>query len=68
MAFVGFFVYVVIYSLFTKRTSIHGTAIGGISGAMPIVVGFTAATGQFNIGAIILFLIVFFGRYRIHMQ
>ena len=60
MAFVGFFVYVVIYSLFTKRTSIHGTAIGGISGAMPIVVGFTAATGQFNIGAIILFLIVFF--------
>ena len=27
---------------------------------MPIVVGFTAATGQFNIGAIILFLIVFF--------
>ncbi len=60
MAFIGFFVYVIVYSLFAKRTSIHGTAIGGISGAMSIVVGYCAATGKFDIGALILFFIVFF--------
>lgn len=54
VANVGFFVYVVLYSLWKGRT-IYGTAIGSIAGAVPPVVGYTAVSNQFDIGALILF-------------
>ncbi len=38
VALVGLFVYVVLYSLLFKRNSIHGTIIGSISGAVPVLV------------------------------
>jgi len=57
-ALVGLFVYVVVYSLWFKRTSTHGTIIGSISGAMPPVVGYLAVTGSIDIGAVILFFIL----------
>lgn len=57
-ALVGLFFYVCVYSLWTKRYSIHGTLLGSISGAMPPVVGYTAVTGQIDDGAIILFFIL----------
>jgi protoheme IX farnesyltransferase len=60
IAFVGLFFYVVVYSLALKRKSSWGTAVGGISGAVPPVVGYCAVTGSFDAGAIILFLILFF--------
>ncbi len=60
VALIGFIVYVVIYSLHSKRQSIYGTAIGGIAGALPPVVGYCAATNHFDAGAIILFAILFF--------
>jgi protoheme IX farnesyltransferase len=53
----GFFFYIVMYSIW-KRRSIFGTLIGSVSGAMPIVAGYTAATGSFDGGAFILFLIL----------
>jgi len=55
---IGLFVYVVAYTLFTKRQSKYGTLIGGIAGAVPPVVGYCAVTNQFDAGAIILFLIL----------
>lgn len=58
MALVGLFVYVVVYSLWLKRTSTHGTIIGSISGAMPPVVGYLAVSGSIDFGAIILFFIL----------
>lgn len=60
LAAIGWLVYVVIYSLVMKRKSSSGTLIGGIAGAIPPVVGYTAVTNRFDIGAIILFFILFF--------
>ena len=52
-AFVGFFVYVVLYSLWKSHT-IYATAIGSIAGAVPPVVGYCAAGSSFDAGALIL--------------
>jgi len=55
----GFFVYVVLYSLWKCRT-IYGTAIGSIAGGVPPLVGYCAASNQFDAGAVILFAILVF--------
>ena len=59
IALVGLFFYVVIYTLWLKRNSIYGTLVGGVSGVVPPVVGYCAVTGQFDMGAFLLFLILF---------
>ena len=59
IALIGLFFYVIVYSLFLKRKSTYGTIIGGIAGAVPPVVGYCAVTNQFDIGAFLLFLILF---------
>lgn len=50
----GFFVYVVLYSLWKSRT-IYGTAIGSVAGAVPPIVGYCAVSNQFDAGALIFF-------------
>ena len=50
VAGVGFFVYVVLYSLWKCRT-IYGTAIGSIAGAVPPVVGYCAVSNRFRYGS-----------------
>lgn len=52
----GFIVYVGFYTLYYKRQSVHGTLIGGLSGACPPVIGYCAVTNQFDAGAVILFI------------
>ncbi|WP_221798715.1 heme o synthase [Oceanobacter mangrovi] len=52
----GFVVYVGLYSLWLKRSSVYGTLIGSLSGAVPPVVGYCAVTGSFDVGAGILLL------------
>ncbi len=59
IALLGLFFYVVLYSL-AKRRSVYGTIVGSISGAVPPVVGYCAVTGRFDLGALILFLILVF--------
>lgn len=59
IATLGFFVYVVIYSIWKCRT-IYGTAIGSIAGGVPPVVGYCAVSQQFDLGAVILFTIMVF--------
>jgi heme o synthase len=53
----GFFVYVLLYSLWKGRT-IFGTAIGSIAGAVPPVVGYCAVSDALDMGALILFAIM----------
>ncbi len=60
MALVGLVFYVGVYTLCLKRRSVYGTLIGGISGAMPPVVGYCAATNRLDLGALLVFLILFF--------
>lgn len=55
-AVIGFVVYVVLYSLWTKRTTIHQTVIGSISGASPPVIGYTAVSNEFDLAALLIFI------------
>lgn len=57
---VGFIDYLVFYAMFSKRHSAHGTLVGAISGAMPILAGYVAVRGQIDLGAVIVFLTLFF--------
>lgn len=57
---VGLIVYVFIYTMWLKRTSTLSTTIGAISGSMPPVIGYCAITGVMDMGAWILFGILFF--------
>ena len=55
-AVIGFVVYVGFYSLWTKRTTIHQTVIGSISGASPPVIGYTAVSHHFDMAALLIFV------------
>jgi len=57
-ALFGFIFYVIIYSMWGKRRTVYGTAIGSLAGAVPPVVGYCAASGRFDLGAILLFVIL----------
>lgn len=57
IALIGFVVYVFAYT-FLKRTTSWATEIGSISGAVPIVVGYTAVINRFDWTALILFVIL----------
>jgi protoheme IX farnesyltransferase len=52
----GFLVYVVFYSLWLKRSP-HGTWVGSLSGAVPPLAGYCAASGQLDTAGLILFAI-----------
>ncbi len=57
LAAFGWVAYVIIYGI-AKRRSVHGTVIGSISGAIPPVVGYLAASGRLDLGALLLFIIM----------
>lgn len=54
---IGVIDYLLFYGI-GKRKSVHGTLIGAISGATPIVAGYTAATNRFDLTALLLFLVL----------
>ncbi|MUT67565.1 heme o synthase [Paenibacillus sp. NEAU-GSW1] len=59
LGFLGWFVYIFIYTIWLKRTSTWSTSIGGISGAMPPVLGYCAVTTEVDAGAWLLFAFLF---------
>jgi protoheme IX farnesyltransferase len=56
---VGWIDYVVLYGMWSKRKSVHGTLIGSISGATPILAGYVGAAGTIDLGAVLVFLVLF---------
>ncbi|QQR41185.1 heme o synthase [Devosia rhizoryzae] len=58
LAFTIFF-YVVIYTMWLKRSTPQNIVIGGAAGAFPPMVGWAAVTGTIGWESVILFLIVF---------
>lgn len=56
---IAFVDYVIVYG-WAKRHSIHGTLVGTVAGAAPIVAGFTAATDRFNLEPVLLLLVLTF--------
>ncbi len=57
VAFIGFFVYLVLYA-FWKYRSFYGTLVGSVAGAVPPVVGYCAVSNNFDMGALLLFMIL----------
>jgi heme o synthase len=55
----GMIYYVLLYSIFLKKTTVQNIVIGGGAGAIPPLVGWAAATGSLNIPSLFLFAIVF---------
>ncbi|HRF28532.1 MAG TPA: heme o synthase [Candidatus Saccharibacteria bacterium] len=57
LGLVGYVWYVVIYGI-AKRRTVHSTLIGSVPGALPIVAGYTAVTGEIDQTAIVLFALI----------
>jgi protoheme IX farnesyltransferase len=51
--------YVVVYSLWLKRTSRQNIVIGGAAGAVPVLVGWSAVTNDVSWAAVVLFALIF---------
>ncbi len=60
MAISGTLFYVLIYSLWLKKKTIHNIVIGGAAGCFPPLVGWSAVTGNLSLSAWYLFAIIFF--------
>ncbi len=58
LAFTIFF-YVVVYTMWLKRSTAQNIVIGGAAGALPPVVAWSAATGSLAVEPMLLFLIIF---------
>ena len=59
IGFIGLFFYLILYGYF-KRRSTYGTLVGSVSGATPMVAGYTAVTNHFDLAALILFFSMVF--------
>ena len=56
---VTIFFYLVIYSIFLKKTTPQNIVIGGAAGAMPPLIGWVASTGTIATEPVLLFLFIF---------
>ena len=52
--------YVFVYTLWLKRTSTSNIVIGGAAGAVPVLIGWSAVTGELAWPPILLFAVIFF--------
>ena len=60
LSFSGFLGYVLVYTVWLKRTTPQNIVIGGAAGAVPPLVGWAATTGSLSWTALYLFAIVFY--------
>jgi protoheme IX farnesyltransferase len=60
LALAGTVFYILVYTVWLKRTTTQNIVIGGAAGAIPPLVGWAAITGSLDLAAWLLFAIVFF--------
>jgi protoheme IX farnesyltransferase len=60
LAFAGLVYYVLIYTMWLKRSTFNNIVIGGGAGAFPPLVGWAAATGSLTLPSLFLFAIIFY--------
>jgi protoheme IX farnesyltransferase len=60
LALSGLLVYVLVYTMWLKRSTPQNIVIGGAAGAVPPLVAWAATTGRLTGGALYLFAIVFY--------
>jgi protoheme IX farnesyltransferase len=58
LAFTIFF-YIVVYSMWLKRSTPQNIVIGGAAGALPPMIGYAAASGTLGVEPLILFALIF---------
>lgn len=56
----GWIVYVWLYGALGKRKSVHGTLVGALSGAAPILAGYVAVYPRLDLVGLALFGVIFF--------
>jgi protoheme IX farnesyltransferase len=59
LTFAGLLGYAVVYTMYLKRATPQNIVIGGLAGAIPPLLGWTAVTGEIHAHALLLVLIVF---------
>lgn len=59
LTFFAFIGYAVVYTVYLKRSTPQNIVWGGIAGAMPPLLGWTAATGELGIEGLLLVLLIF---------
>ena len=59
LTFAGLLGYAVVYTMYLKRATPQNIVIGGLAGAIPPLLGWTAVTGEVHAHALLLVLIVF---------
>jgi protoheme IX farnesyltransferase len=52
--------YVLVYTMWLKRSTPQNIVIGGAAGALPPMIGWAAVTGNISLEPVVLFLIIFF--------
>jgi heme o synthase len=60
LALAGYLFYILIYTVWLKRTSPLNIVIGGAAGAFPPLVGWAAMTNRLDLAAVYLFAIIFY--------
>lgn len=60
LATIGLLFYVFVYTGWLKRSTPQNIVIGGIAGSIPPLVGWAAVTGQVEVTALFLFLIILY--------
>jgi len=59
LALTAILFYVLIYTMWLKRSTTQNIVIGGAAGAMPVLIGWAAATGRLSWAAFWMFMIIF---------
>lgn len=62
LGLLSWFLYVAVYTPLKTRSTLN-TAVGAVSGALPIVMGWTAGGGALNVTALGLFLVLFLWQF-----
>jgi protoheme IX farnesyltransferase len=60
LAMTALLFYVLVYTMWLKRSSMQNIVIGGAAGAIPPLVGWAAVTGSLDLTAVFLFAVVFY--------
>jgi protoheme IX farnesyltransferase len=60
LALAGLLFYVLVYTMWLKRSSVQNIVVGGAAGAFPPLVGWAAVQGRLTLTALFLFAVIFY--------
>ena len=60
LALAGLLFYVLVYTMWLKRSSVQNIVVGGAAGAVPPLVGWAAVQGRLTLTSLFLFAVIFY--------